>query len=971
MVSDTLATIVISAYLGLAGDHAALYQGQIEPSFTQTGWTTHPYLGTDLYVPGEVCYEGVVYRSVPLRYNILYNQLAVLSPNGKLPLVPDQEKVEWFVYEGSRYVRQQGWFMKEVYRGDHASLLVKKSKTYVGEVEINRRAYHSLEESDTYYLLQEEGTLCEVKGLRSLKKAAPAYRDELRQLKKSRHLDFWVGEREESLKQCAELLESLKAEEAPKPQPPIVVRVESQPAAIETDPQAESVHVPAYQAYWIGNSQPFQYEEEEDMPLQQAGIAPLSTLIEPKTLEEIEVLDMRSKMSQHYSGVESFRPSLMRNIPLVLGEADVLKIALKLPGVVSTGEAASGINVRGGATEHTQMLYNGNTIFNPMHMFGLFSAFNPDLVAETELYKGGIPSQYGGRLSSVMNIKGRMPDRKEFHGSASIGAVTSKAMLEIPVIKDRMSLLLGGRATYSDWMLKLMPKEKKEASLGDGYVGGSFPSSSSSYHKPSVNNASSYRDGKAGYWDLGGTLSTMLSHDHTLLVNGYYSQDRFSLTADKRYAYRNMNFSAELRSHYDDQRSTIFTAGYDHYDYANRDSEFPTSAATLSFDLNQYFVKGLATYAPSEDHELNMGVQGQFYRVLPGSYQPWGDKSNIVGRELDMDQAVEGSLWMEDTWSYTPELKLTGGIRLNLFKSFKEGLETFNVRPDLRLSANYMLDDNTSVKASFNTLHQYLHKVSNTVIMSPTDTWVLSNSKVKPQSGWQASAGYYLQSANGEYEFSAETYYKGIKDYLTYRGAAILIMNENLHQEVVGTQGRAYGIELQIRKLYGRLNGWLNYTYSRTELRQKRTGGLKPINGGRWFAADYDCPHNLKLVCNYKFTKRYSTSLNADYSTGRPYTAPVGIMPSETTGQYTVPIYSDRNQFRMPDYFRMDWSFNIEPSHHLTAKTHSWFTIGVYNLLGRRNAYSIYFEGYQNYIKGYQMSIFGAPIPYINYNIKF
>ena len=470
---------------------------------------------------------------------------------------------------------------------------------------------------------------------------------------------------------------------------------------------------------------------------------------------------------------------------------------------------------------------------------------------------------------------------------------------------------------------------------------------------------------------MGGTLNTLLSHNHTLLINGYYSRDRFSLTKEKKYNYSNTNLSAELRSRYGDRLSTTLIAGYDHYDYANRDSEYPTSAATLSFNLNNYFVKGNANYALHKDHQLNMGIQGQYYRIMPGSYQPWGENSYIVGRKLNTDHAVESALWIEDTWTLSPVLNIVGGVRLNLFKSFKEPLETLYLRPDIRLSANYKLNDNASVKAGFNTLHQFIHKVSNTVIMSPTDIWMLSNAKVKPQSGWQATTGYYLQFGKGCYEFSAEAYYKGMKDYLTYRNAAILVMNDHLYEDVVGTSGRAYGIELQIRKFYGKLNGWLNYTYSRTELKQKNAIGQTPINQGRWFAADYDSPHNLKLVCNYKFTRRYSTSLNAEYSTGRPYTAPIGIMPSETTGDYSVPVYSDRNKLRMPDYFRLDWSFNIEPSHHLTASTHSWFTIGVYNLLGRRNAYSIYFESDRNNVRGYKLSVFGAPIPYINYNIKF
>lgn len=958
MVCDTLATFIISAYMGAAGDCAALYQGQVETSISHATWTTHPYWNSDSFQLGNICYDGNVYTFVPMRYNIMDNQLAVVAPDSKLSIVPNQDKIKWFELDGNHFEREHEWFMQVVYQGCHASLLLNKTKQNYGDVDIDRRSYHQIKTIDRYYLRLADGSLHEVKGYKSLHRAVPAYRNELRQYKRKHNIGFWQSVRQESLKSCTEFLDGLMANREPKAHPEDTTYTVSVNPTAPWDSMsismADAASVPVFQAYASGSTHRLNYSDEKQIKPGTAGIKPLNTQREYEMLKEVEVLGMRKKQSQQYSGVESFHPSLLRNVPLVMGETDVLKLALKLPGVASTGEAGSGINVRGGATEHTQILYNGNTIFNPMHMFGLFSVIDPDLVGETDLYKGGIPSQYGGRLSSVMNIKGKTPDRNNFHGSASIGLVTSRAAVEIPIVKDRMSLLLGGRATYSDWMLKLINKKNHDS---DSWNEGG--------------NTYEYRDGKAGYWDVGGTLNTLLSSNHTLLINGYYSRDRFSLTKEKKYNYSNTNLSAELRSRYGDRLSTTLIAGYDHYDYANRDSEYPTSAATLSFNLNNYFVKGNANYALHKDHQLNMGIQGQYYRIMPGSYQPWGENSYIVGRKLNTDHAVESALWMEDTWTLSPALNIVGGVRLNLFKSFKEGLETFYLRPDIRLSANYKLNDNASVKAGFNTLHQFIHKVSNTVIMSPTDIWMLSNDKVKPQSGWQATTGYYLQFGKGSYEFSAEAYYKGMKDYLTYRNAAILVMNDHLYEDVVGTSGRAYGIELQIRKFYGKLNGWLNYTYSRTELKQKNAMGQTPINQGRWFAADYDSPHNLKLVCNYKFTRRYSTSLNAEYSTGRPYTAPIGIMPSETTGDYSVPVYSDRNKLRMPDYFRLDWSFNIEPSHHLTASTHSWFTIGVYNLLGRRNAYSIYFESDRNNVRGYKLSVFGAPIPYINYNIKF
>lgn len=967
MINDTIASLIISAYMGAAGDHAALYQGQLEPQFAHTEWTTHPYWENTDFRIGDISYDGVVYRSVPMRYNVLFNYLAVITREGQLTTVPDQQKIDWFELDGKRFVPEKGRFMREEYHGENASLLLSRSKEYRGKEITDRYNLKRIEETESYYLKLPDGTMHKVRNSKSISKILPEYKKGLQRLKREKQLWFRGDQRGEGLQACAEWVDMKMKNDSPSQALHLTNEREhaddksgemllSQAQYAVYDSIVASVkavdRVKAFHAYSAGNTEVPVYDDDDVATDDNHGIMPLSTLKETRTLHEVEVLGMRSKLSQQLGGVETFRPSLLRNIPLVMGEADVMKLATKLTGVSSTGEFASGINVRGGAAEHTLIQYNGNTIFNPMHMFGLFSAFNPDLVAETNIYKGGVPAQFGGRLSSVMDIKGKMPDRKQFHGSVSIGAVASKAMVEVPIIKDRMSLMLGGRATYSDWMLKLIPKEDNDGKSSN------------------LGNAESYHDGKANYWDAGGTLSTMLSRNHTLLINGYYSEDRFSLTEYKKYAYSNKNYSAELRSHFGEKLSTTITAGYDHYDYANDETEFKSSAARLSFDLNQYFAKGMVNYALNDAHTINAGVQSQKYDIMPGKHEPLNSNSNIEGRQLADDKATESAVWVEDSWKCVPELTLTGGVRGQFFTSAKEGFEKDYFVPDVRLAANYKLSDNGSLKGGFNTLHQFLHKVSNTVVMSPTDTWVLSNSAIKPQSGWQLSAGYYRQTEDEQYEFSVEAYYKGMDNYLTYRNAAILTMNEELHKDVVGAKGRAYGIELQVRKFFGKLTGWINYTFSRTQLRQEKSENAVAINNGEWFAADYDSPHNIKLVGNYKFTRRYSTSINADYSTGRPFTAPIALMQSQYDGPYSVPVYSGRNTFRMPDYFRVDWSFNVEPGHHLTARTHSWFTLGVYNLLGRKNVYSIYFEG-EGHVKGKKLSVFGAPIPYVSYNITF
>lgn len=943
MVSDTLVAMMLSAYLGAAGDHAALYKGSIEPQFPQSVWTSHPYWYDAEFRQGSICYDGVVYPSVQLRYNVFDNALAVIAPFSRINIMAEYDHVQYFVLDGFRYIPMDGRFARVVFDGKQVRLLHLREKKRGGDEIIDRRAYHTFDTIDTYFLCLPNGSCHMVSDLKSITTKIPDYKQELKSFARSKKLRFNKAVREESLVQCAKYLEQLGISDEKSAITKVNQSICQEQIADSTlNKTAISLfctdeipspveHVAAYYLYTPENTYELEFADD-DLAINTPGVSELETLRETRSLSEVEIVGFRQKVSQMQTGVEAFRPSMLRNVPLAMGEADVLKVAMLLPGVSASGEASSGLNVRGGASDQNLMLYNGNTIFNPMHMFGIFSAFNPDMVSESELYKGGIPSQYGGRLSSVMNIKGRTADRQDFHGSASVGLVTAKAMFDVPVIKNRMSLLVGGRATYSDWMLKKLSKE------------------------------SGYRDGQAGFWDASATLSTLLNRDHTLNLNGYYSNDRFSFTEYDKYSYTNLNFSAELRSRFGERLTTNITAGFDHYDYANDNNEFHYSAARLSFDLNQYFVKGLATYQLNDAHTLNAGLQAQVYQIMPGRYQPLGEESYVVDRQLADDNAIESALWAEDSWALTDQLKLTGGLRLNMFKS---------IDPDLRFSASYKLTDNQSIKAGFNTLHQYIHKVSNTVIMSPTDTWVLSNSKIKPQSGWQASAGYYWQSDNMTYEFSAEAYYKGMDHYLTYRSAAQLMMNEELSNEVVGTQGRAYGLELQIRKLYGKFNGWLSYTYARTQLRQQGDRATQfLINEGKWFSGDYDCPHEVKLVSNYKFTRRYSTSLNANYSSGRPFTAPVAQFYNEE--QHTImPVYSERNACRMPYYLRLDWSFNIEPSHHLTNLTHSWFTIGVYNLLGRRNAYSIYYLTDSWHIQGYRLSIFGAPIPYINYNIKF
>lgn len=676
------------------------------------------------------------------------------------------------------------------------------------------------------------------------------------------------------------------------------------------------------------------------------GIARIDLEEDDHTLEEIVVVSgIMSNTTSTQVGVEKFKPTLLKNIPLALGEADVMKMIQTLPGIKSVGEASSGYNVRGGASDQNLILFNNATLYNPSHLFGIFSAFNSDMIENAELYKSSIPAQYGGRISSVLNITPKEANYQKWKGSVSVGALTSKANIEMPLVKNKLSLLLSGRTTYSDWMLKKLPEK------------------------------SGYRNGTAGFYDLGGILSWKVNSNNKIKLNGYYSHDRFSFTDYDKYGYTNLNASIDWHSMHSSSLTSDIAVGFDHYDYMNDEKEVASEAARLSFNINQYFAKGIFNWKATDSHNIKIGWNALMYMVDPGKYEPLGEESNIQFDEIQQEKALESALFAEDEWELTDDLSLNLGLRYSFFNTLGEDKENgldkkFYQAPEYRISMRYMINGDMSIKAGFNTMHQYIHKVSNSTIMSPTDIWKLSDSEIKPQSGWQAAAGYYYQTPNRLYEMSAELYYKQMNHYLTYKNSGSILMNHHLANDVVPTEGHAYGIEFQVKKPTGRLNGWVSYSYSRTYLRQNDKNVAYPINGGDWFPTEYDRPHEFKFVGNYKITQRYSFSCNADYSSGRPTTVPAGQYYDYNL-QKSQPYYTTRNGYRIPDYFRMDASFNIEPSHHLTNLTHSSFSIGCYNMLGRKNIYSIYYIVENGQVQGYKLSIFGAPIPFVSYNIKF
>jgi hypothetical protein len=661
-------------------------------------------------------------------------------------------------------------------------------------------------------------------------------------------------------------------------------------------------------------------------------------------------------------GFQKLDIKAIRQVPVVFGEADVLKVLTTLPGVKTVGEASTGLNVRGGAADQNLILFNDATIYNPAHFFGMFSAFNPEVVRDVELYKSTIPPKYGGRLSSVVNITSREGNKKDVSGTAGIGPLTSRLEVEGPIVKDKSSFILGGRSTYADWLLNLLPAQ--------------------------------YKNSKAGFYDLNLNISHEINKNNSLYVTGYVSHDRFNLNSDTFYSYGNKNIALKWKHIFNYKLNSVFSTGYDRYDYNISSQAIPEAGYKLSFDINQYYLKADFTDYFSNEQTFNFGVNSLLYKIHPGTYQPDGEQSLVSADRVATEQALESSLYFNDHYVINPAISLDAGVRSTIYNYlgpqdvnyYQEGIpkstttilrtadygngsviKTYGA-PEFRFSIKYAFNDSTSIKAGFSNQRQYIHSLTNTTAMAPTDIWKLSDPNIKPQSGQQVSLGVYKNLQSNTIETSVEVYYKRMDNYLDYKSGATLVMNHHIETDVLETQGKAYGVEFFIKKATGKLNGWISYAWSRTFLRMNDSSQGTPVNNGAYYPADYDIPNNVDVVGNYRVSHRFTLSLNGVYATGRPITLPVGTY--FYAGAFRT-LYTARNQDRIPDYFRADFSMNIEGNHRIHQLTHNSWTIGVYNLTGRKNPYSVYYVSENGVINGYKLSIFGSAIPYINYNIRF
>lgn len=680
-------------------------------------------------------------------------------------------------------------------------------------------------------------------------------------------------------------------------------------------------------------------------------------------LKEVVIAsDRDARVTNLKMGTEKLDIKTMKNMPLALGETDIMKVILMLPGVQTVGEGTVGLNVRGGATNQNLILYNNAVVYNPSHLFGFFSTFNPDVLKNVELFKSGLTADYGGRLSSVLDVHAREGNLKKISGSGGISPITGRLTIEGPLLKERTSFLIGARSTYSNWILRQLKDEQLNKS-------------------------------EASFYDFNASISHKIDENNNLYISTYMSRDKFKLNSDTLYRYSDMNASVTWKHIFNPRLYATSIITTSNYKYSLSHETNPVNAFTLNFSIRQWSAKSDFTYSLNEKNTVTGGVSITHYNISPGSFKPFGSESEVVPDVVQKERALENAVYIGNNFDITPNLSLYTGIRYSFYQNLgpreefiygtggpknessiidtvrhNSGILAHYGGPEPRVSARYILSPSASVKFSYNRTRQYIQMLSNTTAITPTDIWKLSDRYVKPQIGDQFSLGLYKNLRGHTIETSVEAYYKVMKQTLDFKGGAELIKNHHIETEVLPTEGKAYGLEFLIKKSSGKVNGWVSYTYSRSFLKVIKNASSETINGGRYYPSNYDKPHAFNFIGNYKFSHRFNLSLNVTYSTGRPITIP--IEKYEIGGVPRV-HYSDRNAYRIPDYFRTDISINMEGNHKVKKLAHSSWTLAVYNLMGRENAYSVYFVTEGKEIKGYKLSIFARPIPTITYNFKF
>ncbi len=691
----------------------------------------------------------------------------------------------------------------------------------------------------------------------------------------------------------------------------------------------------------------------------------LNVAMEKKIIPINEVVvkaDLYQNVRGMQMGYDRLDIKTINEIPVVMGEQDLLKVVQMLPGIQSVGEGSSGINVRGSPADQNIFYINKVPVYNPSHLFGFFSAFSPDIIKDFSFYKSNVPAKYGSRIASFFDISTKQGNNKKFSARGGISPVTGHIAIEGPLKKEHSSFIVSARSTYSDWLLSRL-------------------------EDPDLRNSD------ASFYDFTANINSELNQNNLLKGFYYYSYDRFSLASINKYKYSNMGVSLNWRHLFSSVLSADLTTVFSNYSFKTIDNTFPPMAYNQEYKMTHYEFKTDLIWYPGQKHTVTFGVNSILYGLLRGDILPSGNESVRIPVVLENETGIEGAVYIGDEIKLLPRLTIYGGIRYSFFGLlgpgtvykyysygpkdnqnikdsliFKSGqiIQTYS-GPELRGAINIGTGENSSLKISYNRLRQYLFMLSNTIAISPTDQWKLCDFHIKPPYSDQLSAGFYKDFLPADIFTSIEVYYKRIHNIVDYKDGASFLTKPNFETELLQGHQSAYGIEMMVKKSTGKLNGWISYAYSHSEVLIDGEFPWEKINSGNPYLANYDKPHAFNLVMNYHTNRRLSFSSNLVYSTGRPATYPLSIYYID--GQPFVK-YSLRNEYRIPDYFRIDCSINFEGTLRAKKIAHSYWMINIYNLTGRKNAYSVFFKSEDGKIKGYKLSVFGTQIVTISWNFK-
>ena len=686
-------------------------------------------------------------------------------------------------------------------------------------------------------------------------------------------------------------------------------------------------------------------------------------------LKEVVITEnaYKTNIKKPEMSVNKLAISTIKQMPVLLGEVDIIKSLLFLPGVTNAGEGQSGFNVRGGGADQNLVLLDEATLYNTSHVFGLFSVFNADAIKDLKLYKGGIPSRFGGRAASVLDVYQKDGNSNKFSMNGGIGLISSRLLAEGPIVKDKGSFLIAGRGSYAHLFLKLTDNKNS-----------------------------------AYFYDLNTKLNYKLNENNSLYLSGYFGRDIFNLNESFRNIYGNSTLNMRWNHLFSDKLFSNLSVIYSNYFYG---LELDFIGFNWESTIQNYNLKYDFKYYASDKVKFNFGANVTKFDINPGTIEPLDENSSINFRQLDKKYAFENALYAEVEQNLTDKLSVMYGIRFSSF--YRVGASTINYydnnQPVLydeelkiyekatptstkyfgsnekiadysnfepRFTVSYEIDKDQSVKAGYNRMVQYMQLVSNTASPTPLDVWTPSDNYIKPQIADQIAVGYFKNFKDGDYTLELETYYKKVQNRIDYIDGADLIANEAIEQVLLNGRMRSYGLEMMLRKNEGRLNGWISYTLSRSE---QQTPGRTPteigINNGDWYRSAYDKTHNLAVTGSYKLNKKWSFGANFTLQSGQPVTYPTGKYVFQGV---TVPSYNSRNEDRLPAYHRMDVSATLTPKKYENKKFKGEWVFGIYNIYSRYNAASITFR--QNSETGaneaVKLSIFGI-VPSVSYNFKF